>query len=305
METRPLGETGHESSVVAFGTFALQFRSQKDADELVETALDHGVNHFDVAPTYGDAEEKLAPKLDEYREDVFLACKTLERGYDGAREELEASLDRLGVDSIDLYQFHAVTTEDGLDRICGEGEGENGGEDEGTAEDDDGALAAVLDAREAGLVDNVGLTSHGHPRIVREAIERIDDLDTVMFPLNVTLLGKDGPEYDYGSVLELARERGLGTIAIKAFAKGPWPDDLPEDDRPYGTWYEPYDSQDEIEDCLRFALSQGLTTITSPGDPRLVPDVLSAAEGFEPMSEAEQERLLEAGRDRESPVPTG
>lgn len=288
METRLLGKTGHESSVLTFGTFALQYLSQGEANEMVETVLDAGVNHFDVAPTYGDAETKLAPTLADRRDDIFLGCKTEERTYEGAREELAQSLDRLGVDRLDLYQFHAVTDDEELDAIC----------------DDDGALEAFRDARDEGLVDHIGLTSHGHPRIIRDAIERVDDLETVMFPLNYTLAAKDGPEYDYESVLDLARDRNLGTIGIKAFAKRPWPDDLPKDERPYGTWYEPYDSPDELEACLRFALSQGLTTVASAGDPQLVPDILAAATDVEELSEAEQERLLNAGRDGDSPVPT-
>ncbi|MEF8840172.1 MAG: aldo/keto reductase [Haloarculaceae archaeon] len=290
METRPLGTTGHESSILAFGAIALDHLSQPEADEMVEEVLDRGVNHVDVAPTYGDAETKLAPVLGERREEVFLGCKSRERTYNGAWGELHRSLDRLGVESVELYQFHAVTRYGELETILGEG-------------DDPGALAAFEDAKQAGLIDHVGLTSHGDPSLVRSAMKRIDALETVMFPTNYTLAAKGGPEHDYGAVLDLAEDLGLGALGIKAFAKAPWPEDMAREERPYETWYEPYDDPDTLETCLRFALSRGLTAITNAGDPRLVPAILDAAESFEPLDEAEQAALVERARDGDTPVP--
>jgi len=298
METRPLGDIDHESSILTYGSIALNFVDQETANEMVEDALDAGVNHFDVAPTYGDAEVKLAPKLQEHREDIFLGCKTQERTYYGAWGELHRSLERLGVDKIDLYQFHALTRYDELDAILGEYSPEMAQGDH-----DPGALQAMLDAKEAGLIDHIGLTSHGDPSLIRDAIKRIPELETVMFPYNYTLEGKEGPEYDYGSVLDLAEEKGLGTLCIKGFAKGPWDEDLPEDEQPYDTWYEPYDTKEEIVECLRFALSQGMTSIPNAGDPELVPMILEAAEDYEAMSEEEQAELRERAEDADSPVP--
>ena len=290
METRPLGDTGHESSILAFGAIALDHLDQPDADEMVEEVLDRGVNHVDVAPTYGDAETKLAPVLGERREEVFLACKTKERTYNGAWGELHRSLDRLGVGSVDLYQFHAVTRYGELETVLGEG-------------DDPGALAAFEDAKRAGLIDHVGLTSHGDPSLIRTAMKRIDGLETVMFPMNYTLAAREGPEYDYGAVLDLAEELGLGALGIKAFAKAPWADGLDPEERPYETWYEPYDDPDDLAACLRFALSRGLTSVTNAGDPRLVPAILDAAEAFEPMDEDERAALVARARDADTPVP--
>ena len=300
METRPLGETGHDSSVLTFGAIALDFLEQPEANEMVEDVLAAGVNHFDVAPTYGDAELTLAPKLDEHPEEVFLGCKTQERTYYGAWGELHRSLDRLGVDSIDLYQFHAVTRYDELEAIVGDYSPEMAQGDH-----DPGALQAFLEAREEGLIDHIGLTSHGDPALIRTAIEEIPELETVMFPFNYTLAarGRNAPEYDYRSVLDLAREEGLGTLCIKGFAKGPWPEELPEEDRPYGTWYEPYDTREELVDCLRFALSHGMTSIPNAGDPDLVPAILEAAKAYEPMDEDERAALEEEGLTRDSPVP--
>jgi predicted aldo/keto reductase-like oxidoreductase len=287
METRPLGDTGQESSILTLGAIALDKLEQDGANQAVELAVQRGVNHVDVAPTYGDAELKLAPKLGEYREELFLGCKTQERTYGGAREELEASLDRLGVDTIDLYQFHAVTTAEGLDTITGAG----------------GALEAVREAKAEGLIDHIGLTSHGEPDVILEAIDRIENLETVMFPLNYVVLGK-GEEYDYGAVLERAREENLGTLGIKAFAKGPWPEDLPAGKRPYATWYEPHDDPARIRECLNFALSQGLTSITNAGDPKLLAPILSAAGEFEALDEGEQAALLNRGSGMDTPVPS-
>lgn len=288
METRPLGETSQESTVLTFGAIALDFLDQDDADELTEAVLDRGVNHVDVAPQYGTAEVKLAPTLADRREEVFLGCKTLERGYEGAWEKLEESLDRLGVDHIDLYQFHGVTETDEVDAITA----------------DDGALKAYREAQEEGIIDHIGLTSHGHPDVIRDAVERIPDLETVMFPVNATVAAKDDPEHAY---LDLARDlsdRGLGVISIKTFAKQPWPEDLDEDERPYHTWYEPYDDPAELERCLRFTLSQeGVTTLTNAGDPRLVEPILEAADSFEPMSADEQSAMIDERRSEESPVP--
>ncbi|GAB3034241.1 aldo/keto reductase [Natronobiforma cellulositropha] len=300
METRPLGDTGHDSSVLTFGAIALAYLEQEDADEMVDEVLDAGVNHVDVAPTYGDAEVKLAPKLAERREEVFLGCKTQERTYFGAWGELHRSLERLGVDSIDLYQFHAVTRYDELEAIQGEYSPEMAQGDH-----DPGALQAFVDAKEAGLIDHIGLTSHGDPALIRKAIREIPELDTVMFPFNATLAarGESAPEYDYAAVLDLAEEHGLGTLCIKGFAKGPWPADLAADDRPYDTWYEPYDTETELVDCLRFALSHGMTSIPNAGDPALVGPILEAATNYEPLSEDERAALRERVRDADSPVP--
>jgi aryl-alcohol dehydrogenase-like predicted oxidoreductase len=299
IETRPLGETGHDSSVLTFGAIALNYLEQAEADEMVEDVLDAGVNHFDVAPTYGDAELKLAPKLGEHREEVFLGCKTQERTYYGAWGELHKSLERLDVDHIDLYQFHAVTRYNELEAITGDYQPELSQGDH-----DPGALEAFKEAKEEGIVSHIGLTSHGDPSLIRSAIKRMPELETVMFPFNYTLDSKEGPEYDYRSVLDLAREKDMGTLCIKAFAQEPWPEDLDGDERPYNTWYRPYDDPEDLEACLRYALSQGMTSLPNAGDPKLVPAILEAAQNYEPVSEEEAEELRASGRDADSPVPS-
>ncbi|MCU4802668.1 aldo/keto reductase [Halobacteria archaeon HArc-gm2] len=289
METRPLGETGHDSTVMTFGTIALNWLEQEGANQMVELVLDHGVNHFDVAPTYGDAELKLGPKLRQYRDDIFLGCKTQERGYEGTKRKMEASLDRLGVDTIDLYQVHGLEYEEELDRITA----------------DDGALEAMREAKADGVIDHIGLTSHGNPQLILDAIDRIDDLETLMFPLNPVVAGKDDEDHDYQAVLDRANEEGIGTLVIKAFAKGPWPstDDLPERDRPYANWYEPVDTPEETRERFDFAASQDVTTVVNSGDPKLVAMTLDAASRYEAMDEAAQRSLVESARHDDSPVP--
>ena len=289
MQTRSLGQTGHESSIMTFGAIALNWLEQEGANQMVELVLDHGINHFDVAPTYGDAELKLGPKLRQHRDEIFLGCKTQERGYEGAKRKLERSLTRLGVDHIDLYQVHGLEYEEELDTIT----------------DDGGALEAFRDAKAEGLIDHIGLTSHGNPQLILDAIDRIDDLETVMFPMNPVVAGKDDDDHDYEAVLDKANDAGIGTLGIKAFAKGSWPstDELPEEDRPYANWYEPVDTPAEIEDRLDFAASQGLTSVINPGDPKLVAMVLDAAERYDGMEDAAQRSLIEKLRHEQSPVP--
>ncbi len=289
MDTRPLGRTDHDSTVMTFGAIALNWLEQEGANQLVELLLERGVNHVDVAPTYGDAELKLGPKLRQHREKVFLGCKTQQRDYEGARRELERSLDRLGVDSIDLYQVHGLEAADELDAVTAP----------------DGALAAFREAKEEGLIDHIGLTSHGRPDLILDALDRVEDFETVMFPFNPVVAGKDDEQYDYEAVLDRADEEGVGTLGIKAFARRPWPpaEELAPNDRPYATWYEPVETPAAVRERFDFAAAQGLTSVVSPGDPTLVAMVLDAAERYDGMDEAAQRSLLDRHRDEESPVP--
>lgn len=289
METRPLGQTGHESSILTFGALVLNWLTQDGANRAVELVLSQGVNHIDVAPTYGDAEKKLAPKLQEYRDDVFLGCKTTERTYTGAKRELEQSLERMGIDRIDLYQFHGLEREEELDAITSS----------------DGALKAFTEAKDDGIIDHIGLTSHGYPELILDAIDRIDALETVMFPLNYTVLGTDDNGSGYQEVLDRVQREGMGALGIKAFAKQPWPpkETLPQNNRPYATWYQPFDTQRELDDCFNFAISRGMTSVTNPGDPKLLPMIINAAGQYTELSEREQNALIEQADSRESPVP--
>ena len=289
METRPLGKTGHDSTIMTFGTIALNWLEQEGANQMVEHVLDYGVNHFDVAPMYGDAELKLGPKLRQHREEIFLGCKTQKRDYEGAWQRLEQSLDRLGVEKIDLYQVHGLEYDEELDEITADG----------------GALEAFREAKAEGLIDHIGLTSHSRPNLILDAIDRIDDLESLMFPLNPVVAGKDDDTHDYEAVLQRADEENIGTLGIKAFAAGSWPDtdELPERDRPFCNWYRPVCAPAEICDRFDFAASQGLTSVVSAGDPKLVTMILEAAADYDGLDEAAQRSLIEASRHDDSPVP--
>jgi len=272
MEKRRLGRTGHMSTIITFGCAALGHVSQDEADAAIELALSHGVNHFDVAPTYGEAELRLRPWMKEHRDDIFLACKTGKRTKKEAAEDLNRSLERLGVDYFDLYQFHGLDDLKELDVAFGP----------------DGALEAMLEARDRGTVKYIGITSH-RPLTHIEALKRFD-LDTVLFPLNFVLRRHRVPENDYEPLLKLAERKDVGTIVMKAFAKQPWPTEK----HTYRTWYEPFDTQADIDRCLWFALSQGVTTVASAGDVRLIPKILDAAERYRKLSKTEQAQLIES-----------
>jgi predicted aldo/keto reductase-like oxidoreductase len=261
------------STIVIFGSFAVGKVTQKEADAVMERLLKHGVNHVDVAPSYDNAELRLGPWLEKHRDRFFLGCKTTMRDRGQAYEELHRSLERLRVDSFDLYQLHAVTTMEELDKCFAPG----------------GAMEAILKARDEGLTRHIGITSHGlqAPAVEMAALERFD-FDSVLFPLNFKLWSDPTYRRDTMALLQMASERDIGTMVIKAFARGPWG----EQKRRYHTWYKPFDEAESIERALRFTLSQPVTGAISAGDARLLPMILDAAERFQPMSDAEQADLL-------------
>jgi len=270
MERRGLGRTGQKSTIVALGgAIFIGKPDQKEADAFIKLALDRGVNHIDVAPTYGDAETQLGKWVREYRKNIFLACKTRNRTGKEAAEELRRSLEHLQTDHFDLYQLHGLDKPDELETALGP----------------DGAIQAILEAKRQGFVKHIGITSHNPVNIMR-ALKRFD-FDTVLLPVNCVLKAHSQPENDYEPVLAVAKEKGIGVIAMKAIAKGPWPNEK----RPYKTWYQPFDTQREIDEALRFALSQDVTTATSSSDIGLATMMIDAAERFTPMSKEEQMEL--------------
>ncbi len=191
MDKRRLGRREHLSSVVVFGGAAIGKVSQKDADQAIQAALDGGVNHIDVAPSYGDAELRLKPWIPKIREQVFLGCKTTKRTKEEAAQELRRSLKRLKAERFDLYQLHSVGDLEQLDLATGPG----------------GAIEALIQARDEGLTSHLGMTGHGMkaPATHAEALRRFD-FDTVMFPLNAGLLGDPHYREDFEALMELARK---------------------------------------------------------------------------------------------------
>ena len=280
METRRFGRTGHESTVAIFGAFALSNLEQDLADEVIEQVIAAGINHIDVAPTYGDAEERLGPWMVRERERFFLGCKTMERDKDGAAAELRQSLDRLRVDHVDLYQMHAVTNRSELDAAMGSG----------------GALEAMIEARDAGLTRFIGITGHGleAPAVFLQALERFD-FDSVLFPVNFIQYAQPDYRDDAETLLRVCRERDVGVMAIKAVARGPYGDEEPT----HNTWYEPFAEPEIIQDAVNFVLSQPVTGLCTPGDARLLPPVLQACENYMALGEDQQEALIATGANYE------
>ncbi len=274
MERRRLGRTGHLSSVVAFGTAGIGRVDQAVADRAIQAALDAGVNHVDVAPSYGDAELRLRPWMPRIRDGVFLGCKTRQRTREEAKAELHRSLERLGTDRLDLYQLHAVSKPADLDACTARG----------------GALEALVDARDAGLVRWLGITGHTHdaPRTHLEALRRFD-FDTVMFPLNFVLWSDPQYRRDAEALLEACRAQDVGVHVIKAVAKDPWGDRS----KTHATWYEPFTDPAIIDRAVAFVLSRPVTTLCSVGDVGVLPQVLEAAVRYRPLEAAAEEALLQ------------
>ncbi len=240
---------------------------------LVKLAIDSGINYFDVAPSYGDAELKLGPALEPYRKNVFLACKTTERTKAESRAELEKSLKNLRTDHFDLYQLHAVTTLQDVETILGPG----------------GALETFVEAKKEGKVRFIGFSAHS----VEAAMSLMNrfDFDTILFPVNFTTwnAGNFGPQ-----VLARAQEKKMGILALKSMAKGPWPQGADRSKYPK-CWYEPLTTPEDIRMGLRFTLSHPVTAAIPPGEPELFKIALSVSGKIDPLKNSEMQKIKERG----------
>jgi aryl-alcohol dehydrogenase-like predicted oxidoreductase len=276
VEQRRLGRLGHESSVLIYGAAALGEVTQEVADRSVQEALDAGINHFDVAASYGDAELRLGPWMPRIRGDIFLATKTGERRTDDAWRQINQSLERLQTDHVDLLQLHAVGDSDELDKVTAR----------------DGALVAAERAQEEGLVGAVGITGHGHqaPATHLEALRRYP-FATVLSPLNVALSRDAAYLADYEALADEAQSQDVGLMIIKSVARRNWPED---DDKRYSTWYEPLDRQQQVTAAVSWVLSHPeVTGIATPGDVGLLAMVI-AAEADRVSREAAESTLADA-----------
>lgn len=269
MQYRQYGGTAIQLSCVGFGGILVMNESPAEADRLVGLAVDSGVNYFDVAPSYGNAEERLGPALRPYRDQVFLACKTAKRLRDEAAAELRASLERLQCDHFDLYQLHAMTTEEDLEQATGPG----------------GALEAILEARDQGLVRFAGFSAHS----VEVALALMDRFrfDSVLFPVNWMefLNAGFGPQ-----VLRRAEELGMAVLALKAMARQRLPEGASRGEWEK-CWYEPCSEEAEALLALRFTLGQGVTSALTPGHEEFFRLALQAADDPQPLSDGELEEL--------------
>lgn len=247
MEKRVLGRTGIRLSVIGFGGIVVKDVSPVDAAKYVARAIERGINYFDVAPSYGNAEERLGPALEPYRDEVFLACKTGHRLAKDVDEELHRSLERLRTDHVDLYQFHGVSSLADAEKILAPG----------------GALEAFIAARERGEIKHIGFSAHSE-----EAALRLLDafsFDSVLLPVNI-FCWRDG---DFGPrVCAKAVEKGTGILAIKALAKRPVREG--EDKKWPKCWYVPMDTAPEAQAALAFTLSQPVTAAVSPSHVELL-----------------------------------
>jgi predicted aldo/keto reductase-like oxidoreductase len=272
LEKRALGRTGEKLSILGLGGVVIMNATPDEASERVSLAIEHGINYFDVAPTYGDAEIKMGPALEPYRNKIFLACKTQQRKHDGALKELEQSLKNLKTDHFDLYQLHAVQKLEDVDTIFGA----------------DGAISAFIKARDEGIIRFMGFSAHS----VEAAMALMDrfDFDTILFPVNFATwyAGNFGPQ-----VLERAKEKDMGILAIKAMARRPWPEGA--ENKIPKCWYEPLKDPEEALMGLRFTLSHPVTAAIPPGNEDLFKMALELIERFSPLNPEEASKMKEKG----------
>ncbi len=270
---RSLGKTGEMLSVIGFGGIVVMNATPDEASERVKQAIDYGINYFDVAPSYGDAEVKLGPALEPFRKDVFLACKTGKRTKAESRKELEQSLKNLRTDHFDLYQLHAVTDLADVDTIFGP----------------DGAMETFIEARKEGKVRFLGFSAHSVEAAM--ALMSKFDFDTILFPVNYATwtAGSFGPQ-----VLAKAQEKKMGILALKAMARGPWAEGADKTKYPK-CWYEPLTTKEDITMGLRFTLSHPVTAALPPGDETLFSMALNVSDNLTPLSKAEVQVIKEKG----------
>jgi aryl-alcohol dehydrogenase-like predicted oxidoreductase len=268
---RDYGRSGVKLSIIGFGGIVVKDAEQQHANRIVAEAFEKGVNYFDVAPTYGDAELKLGPALEPYRKKVFLACKTTERSREGALKELTESLKRLRTDYLDLYQLHAITdVEKDVDAVFAKG----------------GAMEVFIEAKKQGQVRHLGFSAHSEQAALA-AMERYD-FDSMLFPINFATYykGNFGPR-----VIAAAKSKGVARLALKALARQQWPQDDPTR-KEYGKcWYQPLTARQEARLGLYFTLSQPVTAAIPPGEESLFRLALDLAMDFEPISTQDLEKV--------------
>lgn len=256
------GRTGHESTRAIFGAAALSQVTQKEADQTLELLLEYGINHIDVAASYGEAELRIGPWMAKHRQDFFLATKTEKRTYTGAKEELQRSLERLQVDYVDLWQMHFLIEEEDWQTAMGPG----------------GALEAFIEAKELGLARHLGVTGH-ELRVTsfhKRSLERYD-FDSILLPYSPVMMSNPAYAEGFESLMSMCQERKVAVQTIKSICRGPWKDK----EKNRATWYEPYEDQAEIDAIVHWVLSRPGIFLNTVGDIYLLPKVLNAAQRFD------------------------
>jgi len=263
---------------VGFGGIICMNATSEECDRNIGMAIERGINYFDVAPSYGNAEVMMGPALEPYRKNIFLACKTGRRDKEGAWEELQTSLLRLRTDYFDLYQLHGMTNLEEVDTIFAPG----------------GAMETLIEARRQGLVRWLGFSAHSDEAAI--ALMNRFNFDTILFPWNWVTWNKGNFGKD---TLATARAKGLGRLALKALAKRKWAEG--EERKWSKTWYSPVDTKEEAALGLRFTLSKPITAITSPGHAEFLWWACDAADNFKPLS-AEEEAMLAKKAESLDPI---
>jgi aryl-alcohol dehydrogenase-like predicted oxidoreductase len=272
---RALGKTGEQLSIIGFGGIVVMNEETGAASNIVAEAVDRGINYFDVAPSYGNAQERLGPALAPYRKNCFLACKTDGRLKDDSRKDLEESLRLLKTDHVDLYQFHALTKMTDLDKVLGPG----------------GAIETMEAARKEGKIRYIGFSVHS----VETALAALDhyNFDTVLFPVNWVLFSQAnfGPQ-----ILKRAQEKQMGILALKGMAKSTWAAGQRENHPEPKCWYQPAAFPEEASLGLRWTLGHPITAAIPPGDERYFRLAMDVAQNYKPLEPHEEQALLSGGK---------
>jgi len=260
IQKRTFGRTGHESSAVLFGAASLAQVDQATADRVLDLLFAHGINHIDVAASYGDAELRVGPWMDRYRDEFFLATKTGKRDRAGAYDEIRRSLDRLRTDHVDLIQLHALVHPDEWEQALSPG----------------GALEAAIQAREEGLVRFIGVTGHGWNVAVmhKRSLERFD-FDSILLPWNWYTAHHETYGQDFEETVKICAERNVAVQTIKSIARGPWAAGVKPNTT---TWYQPLENEEDIRAAVHWVLGRPGIFLNSVGDVDLLPAVLRAAD---------------------------
>jgi len=271
LPVREYGGSGVKLSIIGFPGFALKGLEYERVGRLVAEAVERGVNYFDVAPQYGDAEERLGPALEPYRKHVFLACKTAERSREGAAANLKASLEKLRTDHFELYQLHHLgTPNDDADRAFAKG----------------GALEVLIQAKKEGRVRFLGFSAHS----IEAALTAMDryDFDSALFPVNFACVFKNkwGPQ-----IMAKAQAKGVARLALKPLARQQWPKDARRHKRYRRCWYQPITDLDEADLSLRYTLSQPVTAVIPPAAEFLFRPAVDLAMDYKPITPAEEQQL--------------
>ena len=274
--TQSFGRTGHKSTRIIFGAYALSGATQVDADRVLEILLEYGVNHIDTAAGYGNAEERIGPWMKKHRDDFFLATKSRSRSKEGAWKDLQRSLERLQVNQIDLWQMHGLTNPVSWEKVMGPG----------------GALEAFIEARDKGLVRFLGVTGHGDkvPVMHLQSLERFD-FDSILLPYNYLQMQKPRYATDFNELAKLCNKRNVAVQTIKSIVRRPW-GTSPQTHNTY--FYEPLVNQEAIDKAVHWSMGFSDSFVITAGDMQILPKILEAATRYEKQpSDTEMSNLVD------------